>query len=108
MISNLIWLILAGSIAGWAAGKIMKGGSYGRDLDMLLGILGTVMAGAALGALDIYEGGFLGTVFVACVGAPPVIWIVRRLKKSWEKSTRELGPEPGSRPHPDEPASQQH
>ncbi len=29
MLTNLIWWIIVGLIAGWAAGKIMKGGGYG-------------------------------------------------------------------------------
>ena len=29
MMSVLIWWIIVGLIAGWAAGKIMKGGGYG-------------------------------------------------------------------------------
>jgi uncharacterized membrane protein YeaQ/YmgE (transglycosylase-associated protein family) len=29
MITDLIWWIVVGLIAGWAAGKIMRGGGYG-------------------------------------------------------------------------------
>ena len=36
MIANLIWWVLVGLIAGWAAGKIMKGGGYGTVMDLSL------------------------------------------------------------------------
>jgi uncharacterized membrane protein YeaQ/YmgE (transglycosylase-associated protein family) len=38
MLTSLIWLIVVGLIAGWAAGKIMKGGGYGPAIDILLGV----------------------------------------------------------------------
>ena len=40
MISGFIWWIIVGLIAGWAAGKIMKGSGYGTLADILLGIVG--------------------------------------------------------------------
>ena len=39
MLTNLIWWILVGLIAGWAAGKIMRGGGYGVAVDIILGIV---------------------------------------------------------------------
>jgi len=45
MLTSLIWLIVVGLIAGWAAGKIMKGGGYGPAIDILLGIVGSVVGG---------------------------------------------------------------
>jgi hypothetical protein len=29
MLTSLIWWVVVGLIAGWAAGKIMRGGGYG-------------------------------------------------------------------------------
>jgi uncharacterized membrane protein YeaQ/YmgE (transglycosylase-associated protein family) len=40
----IAWII-AGLIAGWAAGKIMSGGGYGTIADILLGIVGGVVGG---------------------------------------------------------------
>jgi len=41
----LLWVIIVGLIAGWAAGKIMKGSGYGTLGDILLGIVGGVIGG---------------------------------------------------------------
>ena len=57
MLTNFIWWIIVGLIAGWAAGKIMKGGGYGAVMDIVLGIIGAVVGGWLLGALGIYPGG---------------------------------------------------
>ena len=43
MLSNLIWWVVVGLIAGWAAGKIMRGGGYGPLMDIVLGIVGAIV-----------------------------------------------------------------
>jgi uncharacterized membrane protein YeaQ/YmgE (transglycosylase-associated protein family) len=45
MISALILWIIVGLIAGWAAGKIMKGSGYGPLMDTALGMVGAVVGG---------------------------------------------------------------
>src|SRR5258708_33776225 len=82
MITNLIWWIVVGLIAGWAAGKIMKGGGYGAVMDIVLGIVGAVVGGRLMGMLGIYAGGLIGTIVGAIIGAVFLIWLTRLLKKS--------------------------
>jgi len=82
MISNLIWWIVVGLIAGWAAGKIMKGGGYGVAMDIVLGIVGAVVGGWLLGILGVQAGGLIGTIIVAIIGAIFLIWISRMIKKA--------------------------
>jgi uncharacterized membrane protein YeaQ/YmgE (transglycosylase-associated protein family) len=36
---HFLWWILVGLVAGWATGKIMKGGGYGFIVDVILGII---------------------------------------------------------------------
>ncbi len=82
MFFGLIWWILVGLIAGWAAGKIMKGSGYGPLTDIALGIVGAVVGGLLLGLLGIHAEGLIGSIIVAIVGALFLIWLSRRLKKS--------------------------
>ena len=82
MISNLIYWIVVGLIAGWAAGRIMKGGGYGPLMDIVLGIVGAVVGGWLMGILGIYAGGLIGTIIVAIIGAVFLIWLSRLLKKA--------------------------
>jgi len=82
MITNLIWWAVVGLIAGWAAGRIMKGGGYGTVMDIILGIVGAVVGGHVLGLLGIHAGGFVGTIIVAIIGAVILIWISRMIKKA--------------------------
>lgn len=82
MLMLFIWWILVGLIAGWAAGKIMKGGGYGVFMDIVLGIVGAIVGGHILGLLGIYAGGTIGTILVAIVGAVFLIWLSRMIKRA--------------------------
>jgi uncharacterized membrane protein YeaQ/YmgE (transglycosylase-associated protein family) len=80
---GLLWWIVVGLIAGWLAGKVMKGGGYGVLADIVLGILGAIVGGWLFGALHIFIGyGLIGSILVAFVGAVILVWITRLLKKA--------------------------
>ena len=82
MISGLIWWVIVGLIAGWAAGKLMQGGGYGAAMDIVLGIVGAVVGGWLMSLVGIQAGGLIGTIIVAIIGAVVLIWITRLLKKA--------------------------
>ena len=51
----IIWLIV-GAIAGWLAGMVVKGGGFGLIGDIVVGIVGAVIAGwPALVACGCFE-----------------------------------------------------
>ena len=81
MIHGIIWWIIVGLIAGWAAGRIMKGGGYGMLADILLGIVGGLVGGWVVGLLGFGAGGFIWSVVVATLGAIILIWVTRLIKK---------------------------
>jgi uncharacterized membrane protein YeaQ/YmgE (transglycosylase-associated protein family) len=75
--------ILVGLIAGWLAGKVMKGGGYGVLVDIVLGILGGVLGGWLFGALGVWPGGgLIGSIIVAFVGAVILVGITRLIKRA--------------------------
>lgn len=75
------WIIVGG-IAGWLAGKLMKGGGFGILVNVLLGIVGSVVGGWLFGVLGIAVGsGFIGSLASATVGAIVLLGIVGLLKK---------------------------
>lgn len=78
----LAW-ILVGLIAGWLAGKVMKGGGYGILVDIILGLVGGVLGGWIFGLLGIWPGGgMIGSIIVAFVGAVILVGITRLLKRA--------------------------
>ena len=79
---GLIAFIFVGLIAGWLAGKVMKGGGYGVLADIILGILGGMLGGWIFGRLGIYpNAGLIGAIFVAFIGAVILVAITRLLKR---------------------------
>jgi len=77
---GLIWQIAIGILAGFLAGKIMRGRGYGILMDLLLGIVGSMLGGAVFGLLGLYSSGIVGQLVVATVGAILLIYIVRKLR----------------------------
>jgi uncharacterized membrane protein YeaQ/YmgE (transglycosylase-associated protein family) len=83
MISGLIWWILVGLIAGWLAGKVMKGSGFGVAMDIVVGIVGAIVGGWIFGRLGGFPfGGMLGTIVTAFAGAVIFLWLVRLIKNA--------------------------
>jgi uncharacterized membrane protein YeaQ/YmgE (transglycosylase-associated protein family) len=81
MLTALVWWIVIGLIAGWLAGKIMKGSGYGPGMDILLGMVGAIVGGWILRLLGFYHsGGLISSILVATLGAVLLVWLVRKLK----------------------------
>jgi uncharacterized membrane protein YeaQ/YmgE (transglycosylase-associated protein family) len=75
---GLIWWILVGLIAGWAAGQIMKGSGFGALWDIVLGIAGAIIGGYLFGILGVTAGGGLvASIIVAIIGACVLIGLSR-------------------------------
>ena len=78
----IAWLVI-GAIAGWLAGKFVKGGGFGLIGDIVIGIIGAVIGGWLAGALGIGIGsGFVASVITALVGAIILLVIVRAIKRT--------------------------
>jgi uncharacterized membrane protein YeaQ/YmgE (transglycosylase-associated protein family) len=79
----LLYIVIVGLVAGWAAGKIMKGSGYGPIVDILLGIAGAIIGSRLLGLLGIYtSGGLVPNILVAILGAVILVLIVRAIKRT--------------------------
>jgi uncharacterized membrane protein YeaQ/YmgE (transglycosylase-associated protein family) len=84
----VVWWIIVGLIAGWATGKIMRGGGYGTIVDIILGIAGAIIGGWIMSALGFSaRGGMIYTILVAIGGAVLLTWIVRLITGNRTKGT---------------------
>lgn len=61
--------IIIGLIAGWIAGKLMRGRGYGIIADIVLGLIGAVLGQWIFARLGIQTGGRLTFLAMATVGA---------------------------------------
>lgn len=77
-----LWWLIVGLIAGFLAGKIMKGSGYGTLADIVLGIVGAFVGGFLMRLVGFAgAGGLIYTILVATLGAVILIWVVRLIKK---------------------------
>ena len=78
---ELIYSLLLGCLAGFCAGKLMKGGGFGIIMNIVLGLLGGALGGWLLPAIGLEWGGLLGQLATAIIGAVIILWIASFFKK---------------------------
>jgi uncharacterized membrane protein YeaQ/YmgE (transglycosylase-associated protein family) len=72
--------IVVGILAGWLAGKLMRGRGYGILGDLVLGLVGGVVGGWLFRQLNIRgPNGALGALVVATCGAVILVFIVHTM-----------------------------
>ena len=81
-VESLIWFLLIGLIAGWLAGKVMRGGGFGVIGDMIVGVIGAFLGGWIFGLLGIAAGGLIGSIVTAFVGAVVLLFLLRLIKRA--------------------------
>jgi uncharacterized membrane protein YeaQ/YmgE (transglycosylase-associated protein family) len=77
---SLIYFLLIGIVAGWLAGKIMKGRGFGILGNMAVGVIGAFVGGFLLRLLGFSAYGLIGSLITATIGAIVLIWVVGLLK----------------------------
>jgi len=78
---SLILFLVIGLVAGWLAGRIMKGGGYGLVGDLIVGVIGSFIGGWLFGVLGISIGGILGSLVAAVVGALVLLFLLRLIRR---------------------------
>lgn len=76
---NILTTILVGGVAGWLAGKVMKGEGYGVGMNILLGLLGGFVGGFAFDLIGLRTVGLVGRIVCAFAGSVLVVWLARQL-----------------------------
>ncbi len=77
---NLLLFLVIGVVAGFLAGKIMKGSGFGLIGDLIVGVIGSFIGGWVFGLLGISAGGILGVLVAAIVGALLFLYVIRLAK----------------------------
>ena len=79
---GFIGYMIIGIVAGFLAGKIMRGGGFGLIINLLLGILGGVLGGWVFALFGLAASGLIGSLITSTVGAVLVLWIASLFSKS--------------------------
>lgn len=77
----LLWVIVIGILAGWIAGKIMRGSGFGLLGDLIVGVIGSLLGSFIFGLLGLGAYGLIGRLVVAVIGAVILLWLIRFIKR---------------------------
>jgi len=66
---DYVWFALIGLAAGFLAGQIMKGRDFGLVVNLIVGVIGSLVGGFLCGVLHISVGSLIGQLLVATGGA---------------------------------------
>jgi uncharacterized membrane protein YeaQ/YmgE (transglycosylase-associated protein family) len=77
----LLWVIVIGILAGWIAGKIMRGSGFGLLGDLIVGVIGSLLGSFIFGLLGLAAYGLIGRLVVSVIGAVILLWLIRLIKR---------------------------
>lgn len=77
---DLVYFLLIGLAAGWLAGKIMKGQSFGLLGNLVVGVVGAVLGGFLFRLVGLAAFGLIGSLITATVGAIVLLFILQKIK----------------------------
>ena len=78
---GILWFLIIGLLAGWLAGKIMKGRGFGMIGNLIVGVVGSYMGGFLFRMAGLSAHGLIGSLIAATVGAIVLVWLVGVIKK---------------------------
>ncbi|WP_199258341.1 GlsB/YeaQ/YmgE family stress response membrane protein [Paracoccus binzhouensis] len=84
-LTALLVTLIIGAIAGWLAGLIVKGRGQGLLMNIVVGIVGAVIAGWLFPMLGIgmsASAPILGTIIFATIGAVILLVLLRLIKQA--------------------------
>ena len=79
---GIIAALIIGGIAGWLAGLIVRGAGFGVIGNIVIGIIGALLASWLLPQLGVHLGagfGVIGNIVVGIIGALLASWLLPQL-----------------------------
>jgi uncharacterized membrane protein YeaQ/YmgE (transglycosylase-associated protein family) len=78
----IVVIVVVGLVAGWLAGKIVRGAGFGFSGDLVVGILGAFIGGWVLPRLGVHlSAGLVGQILNATIGAVLLLFVVRVIRR---------------------------
>jgi uncharacterized membrane protein YeaQ/YmgE (transglycosylase-associated protein family) len=82
-VQALLIALPIGAIAGWLAGRVVQGTGFGLLGDILIGIVGALLASWLFPTIGLHlGGGILASTIAATVGAVILLVIVRLIRQA--------------------------
>lgn len=81
---SLLIFLLVGIVAGWIAGKVVRGAGFGLIGDLIVGIVGAFIGGWLLprvGVTAIVHNPIIDSILFAAIGAIVLLLILRLVRR---------------------------
>jgi uncharacterized membrane protein YeaQ/YmgE (transglycosylase-associated protein family) len=78
---DLIYFLLIGMAAGWLAGKLMEGRSFGLLGNLVVGVIGAILGGFLFRLVGLLTISLLGSLISATVGAILLLFLLQKFGK---------------------------
>lgn len=82
-LTSVGWIgyIVIGALAGWIAGKLVRGSGDGLLMNIVIGVIGALIGGFLLSfVVNTAGGGFFFTLFTAILGSVILLWILGKVR----------------------------
>lgn len=81
---GLITILVVGLIAGWLAGKLVRGGGFGLIGDIIIGVIGAFVGSWLFRVLKLPAIGdfWVNAIVTATIGAIVLLFIVRLVRRA--------------------------
>jgi len=77
---SIVVMLAIGAVAGWLAGVIYSGAGFGLVGNIIVGILGAIIAGALLPG-QLHFSGIVGQIISAAIGAIILLFLVSLVRR---------------------------
>ena len=78
---SIFAFLLVGLLAGWIAGKIMKGEGFGMIGNLVVGIIGALVGGFVFSFVGLHAFSFFGRLVTSVVGAIIFLYVLQLIKR---------------------------
>ncbi len=78
---GFLGFLLIGLAAGFLAGQLVKGGSFGLVGNLVVGVVGAILGGVLFPLLGLSASNAIGSLITATAGAVAFLWLLRFVQK---------------------------
>lgn len=88
-LSNVLWWLVVGLVAGFLASRVMRGGGYGLVGDIVVGLIGAFIGGWVAGVLGIGgSNSLIVSIVIAFIGACLLLAILHAVGRGGTSRSR--------------------
>ena len=78
---EFVLFLVIGAVSGWLGGQLFKGSGFGLVVNIVVGIIGSIVGGWLANQLGIGGGGVIWQIIIAAIGAWILLFVLSLVRK---------------------------